>query len=165
MSILRLPEETVCKIFSLSVQGRYPSFMLPGPFLLSRSSHIDCISPDDINIASVCRLWREIALSAPSLRSTLFISPRQYTETTLRQAIKVLDRCLERSGNMPFSCFFSFVSSGYDDSSNLHRDLERRLFCTLLEHQKAMEGYQHTPFIPFWSTNPTSQISCFALKT
>ncbi len=133
MSILRLPVETACRIFSLSVCAEYSPFMLPGPQLENGYSDqtCGCISPDDI--ASVCRRWREIALSDPALWSTLFISLRHSTDETLRRSIKVLDHCLERSRNMPFSCFIT-CGTHHINPNNHH--LALRLLCMLLEHQK-----------------------------
>lgn len=96
-----------------------------------------------INIASVCRRWREVALSDPFLWSTLFLSLNP-TDETLRRAIKTLDRCLERSKNIPFSCF---ITSGYDHFDESHNDLVIRLSAALFHHQKRWKDIQiHLPY-------------------
>ncbi len=142
MSILQLPVETACRIFSFSVHAECPPFTLPGPEFEAGSSKIGYISPDDI--ASVCRRWREIALSDSSIWSTLFLSLDRPTDNSLRRAIKLLDHCLERSGNMPFSCFIIFgFGIGSVEHSNHH--LALRLLCTLLEHQKRWRDIEIRP--------------------
>lgn len=114
--------------------------MLPGPFLEARSSHIDCISPDDI--ASVCRRWRDIALSDPALWSTLFLSLHHSTDKTLRRSIKAVDRCLERSRNMPLSCFITGTVKRFQRS---HDRLVLRLLCALFGHQKRWRAVKIHP--------------------
>ncbi len=131
MSILRLPVEIVCRILSLSIRAEYSAFILPDPEFEDGPSTSDCISPDDIAI--VCRRWREIVLSDPSLWSTLLLSLRNSTDKTLRRAIKALQHCLERSRTMPLSCFVIFDA---DQPEQPSYHLALRLLRTLLENQK-----------------------------
>ncbi len=145
MSILRLPVETACRIFSFAVRTEYPPFLSPGPQLDDGffDPACDCVSPDDIAI--VCRHWREIALADASLWSTLFLSLRLSTSEMLKRAIKLLDHCLERSKNMPFSCFITF---GHDHVREFDHRLLFRLTCPLVEHQRRWKAIQiQLPYI------------------
>jgi len=158
MSILQLPVEIACRIFTISVHAECPPFMLPGPEFKAGSSKIGYISPDDI--ASVCRRWREIALSDPSIWSTLFLSLGRPTEKSLRRAIRVLDHCLERSGGMPFSCFITF---GFVERSNYH--LALRLLCALLEHQERWRAIEIRPsFALLYDLDNNNDLPYFMLR-
>ncbi len=115
--------------------------MVTSPELEDFFSTRDCIYPDDI--ASVCRRWREIALSDPALWSTLFLSLRCSTNKSLRRSIKAVDHCLERSRNIPLSCF---ITSTFEPLQRSHDRLVLRLLCALFEHQKRWRAVKiHLP--------------------
>ncbi len=107
MSILRLPVETLCRIFSLSVRADYPSFMLPGPKFdddLSQSP-FDYASPDDIGYCLPTLERDRIIRSIPLVYAIPFVASLH--GRTLKRTIKVLDHCLERSRMMPILVLYS----------------------------------------------------------
>ncbi len=55
------------------------------------------------------------------------------------EMIKLLDRCLERSKGMPFSCF---IALSYDFFHRSDHQLLFRLSCALFEHQKRWKVIQ-----------------------
>ncbi|KDQ62007.1 hypothetical protein JAAARDRAFT_123034, partial [Jaapia argillacea MUCL 33604] len=86
--IRRLPPEIISKIFAHTL----------GPGLVDPLKH-----PLPVLLTHVCSYWRHIALSTPTLWSSLSVEPRY--DHNSAQTKQILDEFLARSGTAPLSIF------------------------------------------------------------
>ncbi|KLO08714.1 hypothetical protein SCHPADRAFT_931625 [Schizopora paradoxa] len=99
-AIANLLDETLCDIFSLTIQNTrvYPNIFTTGNYFQ------DCVAL--IDISRVCRGWRELTLTNPTLWSSLFIlAPDHPSAETLRQLAYFAEVCLARSASIPLTLF------------------------------------------------------------
>ncbi|KLO04683.1 hypothetical protein SCHPADRAFT_896846 [Schizopora paradoxa] len=97
-SIGDLPDEILSDVFSLVIHN---SRIFPNAFK-TENTFRECVVL--IDISRVCRRWRKVALTNPSLWSTLCVHLHDPSVKTLRQAAKFAEFCLARSQNHPLTC-------------------------------------------------------------
>ncbi|TDL14438.1 hypothetical protein BD410DRAFT_903042 [Rickenella mellea] len=88
--IFNLPPELLSKIFAHSTTNTYPS-VIEAP----------------INVSSVCKSWRQIALSTPCLWSDVYIV--QYTDCKRLPTARTIQAWISRSGSYGFSFTISRI--------------------------------------------------------
>ncbi|KAK0216641.1 hypothetical protein EDD85DRAFT_432585 [Armillaria nabsnona] len=96
-SIYDLPPELLSQIFEESVS------LTPGPYPATA-----------LRIASVCRSWRENALSHTHLRSTITITTQTQSSSVVDGREEVLHLYLRRSGTQPLTIIFRGKRSTLD---------------------------------------------------
>ncbi|KLO13695.1 hypothetical protein SCHPADRAFT_348746 [Schizopora paradoxa] len=101
-----LPVEILRTIFLLVMQNsRYCN-----PVFKTGDTFLDCVVL--IDLTRVCRRWREIALADPTLWMTLHVSLRDPPILRLLQVADFVSACLERSENLPLTCYISISITG-----------------------------------------------------
>ncbi|KLO08706.1 hypothetical protein SCHPADRAFT_944210 [Schizopora paradoxa] len=102
--VLNLPGEIICDIFSLTIQN---SRIFPDVFK-SGNTFQDCVSLIDISL--ICRKWREIALTNPTLWSSILIHSDNPTAESLRQVTHFANICFTRSKYLPLTIVITLTN-------------------------------------------------------
>ncbi len=98
--ISHLPVDILYQALILALPTWYPSKSVDE---VSVSKFFATTAP--YNISRVCRLWRDIVLSSPSLWSSLFLSFFRPSDETLKLLTRVIEQHLQRSENLPLALY------------------------------------------------------------
>ncbi len=100
---------------------------LPSPTDRNTVSKFFATTPP-YNIASVCRSWRDLVVSSPSLWSKFFFSLSDPEDRTLKTTKHLIELHLQRSRNAPLTCFVNLTGT-YETS------LSQEIVTLLSKHQ------------------------------
>ncbi len=126
MTISQLPVETIRRIFLTMLRNSDPSY--------TEFNFSDTILgiPSLIHISNVCRRWRDIVLTDPTLWSMIYVSLKNPSVETLHRMNCFVDIWLERSKEMPLTCVIYVIGV-------FELQLLRPLMHALAVHQQRWE--------------------------
>ncbi len=94
-----LPDDVLQEIYFLALPTSYPS-----PVEDNSTSTLITSTPP-YNISRVCRSWRNLVLSSPSLWSSFFLSFSNPSDETLKLLVRLIEQHLRRSNELPLTSF------------------------------------------------------------